>query len=125
MASKLTRYTCAILFLCTIESTFARVDASADVLYPKFSTNLRDWREVPVAKASANNDMMKQPFKFRVSMKQRNIEQLKTIALERSNPTHPKYGQYLKQSEIDELTLPTSNNINIVQTFIEKTPNFV
>lgn len=111
------RYTCVILFLCEIGSTFfARADASADVLYPKFSPNLRDWREIP----AANNDMMKQQFKFRVSMKQRNIEQLKTIALERSNPTHAKYGQYLKQSEIDKLTLPTSNNINIVQTFIEK-----
>ncbi len=107
-----------ILLLTIVAAACTATNATTNdngVLHAKPAPNMKEWVVLP-----QHSDMMQLPFTFRLSMKQRNIEKIKQIALERSNPRHEKYGQYLKQAEIDRLTLPTTDDINIVQTFIEK-----
>ena len=107
-----------ILLLTIVAAACTATNATTNdngVLHAKPAPNMKEWVVLP-----QHSDMMQLPFTFRLSMKQRNIEKIKQIALERSNPRHEKYGRYLKQAEIDRLTLPTTDDINIVQTFIEK-----
>ena len=105
-----------ILLLTIVVAACTATNATTtDVLHAKHAPNMKEWVVLP-----QRSNMMQLPFTFRLSMKQRNIKELRQIALERSNPRHEKYGQYLKQAEIDRITLPTADDINIVQTFIEK-----
>jgi subtilase family serine protease len=107
----------SIILLAIVVAACTTANATTtNVLHAKHAPNMKEWMVLPQHSSSA----MQLPFTFRLSMKQRNVNKLKQIALERSNPRHEKYGQYLKQAEIDRLTLPTTDDINVVQTFIEK-----
>ena len=48
---------------------------------------------------------------FTLSLKQRNLDQLKARALSVNTPGNPDYGMFLKQAEIDELTAPSTANV--------------
>jgi tripeptidyl-peptidase-1 len=51
---------------------------------------------------------------FSVSVNQQNLDKLRQVVFEVSDPDHVNYGQYLKQAEIDELTAPTASDLNAV-----------
>ena len=55
---------------------------------------------------------------FTVSVKQQNLDLIKVIALEVSTPTHAKYGQHLKQAEIDALTEPKVADTEAVKAWL-------
>ena len=116
-----------VLLLATTTITYAddSNNNNNNVLHPKYLHNTNEWKVLSSTTTASTTNMilpqhMKQPYKFRLSLKQRNMKFLKEIALERSNPKHEKYGKYLTQKEIDDLTLPNNDDIRIVQTFIEK-----
>ena len=58
-----------------------------------------EWAKTPADEAARVH--------FTISLKQRNTDELKKIALDVSTPGHPRYGMHLSQREIDELTAPT------------------
>ena len=58
------------------------------------------------------------PVVFTIALKQRNIDDLKRVALAVNTPGHAKYGQFLKQKEIDDLTLPLPNSFEAVETWL-------
>ena len=48
------------------------------------------------------------------------LQEIRKIALEVSDPSSPSYGEYLTQSQIDEITRPTSADTQTVQTWLKK-----
>ena len=104
-----------VLLLATTTITYAADNNNNNVLHSKYLHNTNEWKELSSTATASTTNMilpqhMKQPYKFRLSLKQRNMKFLKEIALERSNPKHEKYGKYLTQKEIDDLTLPNNDD---------------
>lgn len=56
--------------------------------------------------------------------REENVAKLKQFVMEVSNPSHPNYGKYLSQTEVDAWTAPSIASINTVHAWLyENAPN--
>eukprot|EP00944_MAST-04C_sp_MAST-4C-sp1_P006994 g6994.t1 len=106
-----------LLLLCVAGLALA-TPAVSNVLHTKERPDPRHWDDVSDTSKFFLDAFLSKPFKFRMSLKQPNMEKVKQIALDVSDPKSPQYGQYLKQSEIDELTKPDAKDVDVVRNFI-------
>jgi hypothetical protein len=58
------------------------------------------------------------PLTITFAVKEQNIEEVKRIALEVSNPQSPKYGQYISQAKLDALIAPKSSDMTAVVSWL-------
>jgi subtilase family serine protease len=66
-----------------------------------------------------------QPFSFTISVRQRNIDKLKTTALAVSTPGNEQYGKFLTTADIDALTAPAPSDIGLVTGYLRSTSSGV
>ena len=95
-----------VLVLAGLVLSHSSAEVSSDVLHNKKDHNPRHWVDVSEIYGFFLDKVLSEPFHFRITVKQQNMDKLKQIALDVSNPKSARYGKYLKQSEIDELTKP-------------------
>ena len=55
---------------------------------------------------------------FTLSVRQRNLQELKRVALAVSTPGDAAYGKYLSQRQIDDLTAPDPADVGVVTTWL-------
>jgi tripeptidyl-peptidase-1 len=56
---------------------------------------------------------------FALSLKERNQDKVKEIALAVSTPSNPSYGQYLSAAELDQLTAPLPTSLSLVLDWLD------
>ena len=56
--------------------------------------------------------------RFVLSLRQRNLPELRRMALAVSTPSHPQYGKYLAQSQLDALTSPSVADVRAVSDWL-------
>lgn len=113
----------SLLLLCLAGVVLSTCSAavSSSVLHQKEHHDPRHWEDVSETSNFFLDALLLKPFKFRFCLKQQNMDKIKQIALDVSNPKSAQYGKYLKQSEIDELTKPDEKDVATVRNFIEAT----
>jgi subtilase family serine protease len=85
---------------------------SAAVVHPEVSyTN--GWQKTTRAHAF-------QPVTMTFAVKEQNIDEVKRIANEVSDPDSPKYGQYLTQEKLDALVAPKESDMTAVKSWLSK-----
>jgi subtilase family serine protease len=111
----------SLLLLCLAGVVLSTPSSAvpSNVLHTKERPDPRHWDDVSETSNFFLDAFLSKPFKFRLSLKQQNMDKIKQIALDVSNPKSGQYGKYLKQSEIDELTKPDENDVATVRNFIE------
>ena len=111
----------SLLMLCLAGVVLSNPSSAvpSNVLHTKERPDPRHWDDVSETSNFFLDAFLSKPFKFRLSLKQQNMDKIKQIALDVSNPKSGQYGKYLKQSEIDELTKPDENDVATVRNFIE------
>lgn len=95
--------------MLALASLLASVVAADRVAF--FDTGAR----VGYTRAPAPHDVR---VSFTLSLVQRNVEKIQSIALAVSTPGHPQYGQFLRQAEIDDLTAPEPAHLAAVTTWL-------
>jgi len=55
-----------------------------------------------------------------LSLRQQNLDELKQIASDVSEPTHAKYGQHLTMKQVNTLTKPTEETYQIINTWFDE-----
>ena len=111
----------SLLLLCLAGVVLGTRSASvsSNVLHTKERPDPQNWEDVSETSNFFLDAFLSKPFKFRFSLKQQNMDKIKQIALDVSNPKSGQYGKYLTQSEIDELTKPDKKDVATVRKFIE------
>eukprot|EP00945_MAST-04E_sp_MAST-4E-sp1_P008990 g8990.t1 len=111
----------SLLLLCLAGVVLGTCSASvsSNVLHTKERPDPQNWEDVSETSNFFLDAFLSKPFKFRFSLKQQNMDKIKQIALDVSNPKSGQYGKYLTQSEIDELTKPDKKDVATVRKFIE------
>eukprot|EP00944_MAST-04C_sp_MAST-4C-sp1_P012949 g12949.t1 len=108
-----------LLFAGIVLSTPNAAARPSSVLHATGGHDPRHWTDVSGKSSFFLDTFLSKPFRFRISVKQQNIDKIKEIALDVSNPKSTRYGKYLKQSEINELTKPDENDVIAIRDFIE------
>lgn len=80
---------------------------SAQVFFAKPSEYFGDWQDVQRAPSS-------EQVSFTIAVKEQNLDTIRAIALEVSDPDSAKYGQFLSQQEINDLTRPHAEDFQRV-----------
>ena len=70
------------------------------------------WQKLGVVSAAT-------PVQFTIVVKERNADRVKQISREVSDPTSPKYGKFLTQDELDQLTAPAAADMTTVTSWLE------
>jgi subtilase family serine protease len=87
-------------------------NASASVIHPEgLYTN--GWSKYP---RPVGGDL---PVTFTIVIKERNIDAVKRIALDASDPAFRNYGKFLSQERLDSLTAPTMSDASAVTDWLD------
>ena len=56
--------------------------------------------------------------KVTLTVREQNMDKIREIALDVSNPDSPTYGHYLSQAQVDEITAPTAADVAAVRSWL-------
>lgn len=98
--------------LCTFILTLFAVTNAQHVLYSAPTEYWNDWKAVDLAPKSAQ-------VSFTIAVKEQNLDIIREVALDVSDPYSERYGQFLSQQQINDLTKPTQDDLTNVMTWLE------
>lgn len=90
---------------------------------PTSSTNsyaVKERHIVPRGWTAVSRPHPAQAINLKIGIKQRNQHVLEQHAIELSNPSHARYGQYLSAAEIKELIAPSDDTIELVRAWLRE-----
>ncbi|GAB7354905.1 hypothetical protein MBLNU459_g5537t1 [Dothideomycetes sp. NU459] len=79
---------------------------------------LKERHAVPNGWTSVSRASGNELINLKIGLKQKNQHLLEEHVVAVSNPTHPRYGQYLSASEVKDLIAPSDDTIDLVQTWL-------
>jgi len=62
---------------------------------------------------------LKQSFKLRIHLKNRNVVSFKQQVLDASTPDHPSYGQHMDRAQVNKILAPSPASFDLVQGWLE------
>ena len=74
-----------------------------------------DWVDAGAASPHAN-------ITFALALRERNLDALERIAMDVSSPQSERYGKFLSQRELDELTAPAPADISALEAWLKASP---
>ncbi|KAF3931213.1 Aorsin [Dactylella cylindrospora] len=81
--------------------------------FESLSTIPRGWEEV-----SGKNVDPSTPIKLRIHMKQQNVADFERVLLDMSTPSHPSYGNHMRQEEINAMLRPHEDTFASVKDWL-------